>query len=64
MVDSDDHMYLIKCIWTKDKDLTKNNLYWIIYQFNERKMKPVKFYLILLNEIYQLHAGNVPDTVC
>ena len=41
-----------------DKDLIKDKLYQIINEFNESKITPVKFYLILLNEIHPFYDGN------
>ena len=35
-----------------DKDLTEDKLCQVIDQFNERKVTPVKFYSILLNETH------------
>ena len=45
-----------------DKDLIEDRLSKMIDQFNERKIRPIKFYSILLNKIYQLYNGQ--DTVC
>ena len=41
-----------------DKDLIEDKLYQIIDQFNERKITPLKFYSILLNEIHPFYDGN------
>ena len=41
-----------------DKDLIKDKLYQIINEFDESKITPVKFYLILLNEIHPFYDGN------
>ena len=41
-----------------DKDLIEDKLYWIIDQFNEKKITPTKFYSILLNEIHPFSYGN------
>ena len=41
-----------------DKDLIKDKLYQIINEFNESKITPVNFYLILLNEIHPFYDGN------
>ena len=38
-----------------DKNLKKDKLYQIIYQFNERKITPIKFYSILPNKIHLFH---------
>ena len=39
-------------------DLIKHNLCQRIAQFYERKITPVKFYSILLNEIHPFYYGN------
>ena len=36
----------------------KDKLYQIIDQFNERKITPTKFYLILLNKIHPFYDRN------
>ena len=41
-----------------DKDLIEDKLYQIIDQYIERKIIPVKFYSILLNEIYPFYDRN------
>ena len=41
-----------------DKDLVEDKLYHIIDQFNENKITPVRFYSILLNEMYQFYNGH------
>ena len=41
-----------------DKDLIEDKLYEIIDQFNESKIKPRKFYSMLLNIIHPLYDGN------
>ena len=41
-----------------DKDLIEDKLYQIIDQFNERKITPLKFYSILLNEMHPFYDGN------
>ena len=41
-----------------DKELIENNLYQIIYQFNERKITSTNFYSILLNKIHLFYDGN------
>ena len=41
-----------------EKDLLEDKFYRIIDQINERKITPVKFYLIFLNEIHPFYDGN------
>ena len=41
-----------------DKDLIEDKLYQIIDQFSERKITPVKFYLMFLNHIHPFYDGN------
>ena len=40
------------------KSLRKDKLYQIRDQFNERKIIPVQFYLILLSKIHSFYDGN------
>ena len=42
-----------------DKDLIEDNLNQIIDQFSERKITHVKFYSILINEIYHFMMETV-----
>ena len=48
-------MCLIK--YTID-DLIEDKLYQVIDQFNERKIPPLTFYSMLLNEINPFYDGN------
>ena len=41
-----------------DKNLKEDKLYQIIYQVNERKIRPIKFYSILPNKIHLFHDGD------
>ena len=48
-----------------NKDLIEDKLYQIIDQYNERKITPVKFYSIRLNEILPFYDRilEIVDTV-
>ena len=41
-----------------DRYLIKYKRYQISYQFNERKIAPIKFYSILPNKIHPFYYGN------
>ena len=41
-----------------DKDLVEDKPYQLIDQFNERKISPIKFYLIFLNKIHPFSDGS------
>ena len=45
-----------------NKNLKEDNFYQIIYQVNEKKMIPAKFYSMLPNEILPFYDGN--DRTC
>ena len=41
-----------------DKDLTEDKLYQMTDKFIESEITPLKFYLTLLNKIYQFYDWN------